>query len=1265
MSTYIINQRITNLSEKIALFADKRNEESINSEIKIDDLKNNVSYLISRALLVLDIGNSTTKSDFETIIQEYNLSNSTQLNISWYLNRHWVRIINNRLEIPYVLYRTIRNNSRQSYPQEYLHELNCLEKLYECFLKRVPFFGKNDLKNAITDKGIEDLLYREIIRTNEYGYEIAGGDYFRHLSKEIWSAVWILLLEDVSFKDDQSRFMRFVELIKASDAFPLDLDTYLDYEKLQKLSIEGYRFLLIEDDLINNGTELEKSWLDSPMYAHRQITDPIPSSNLSGMSSLDLWTIMEELTNRYQGTFEHEGSRILYDLSLRFIIEYDRAGEPSTKFRPLKRILQDSSRPYLVYESLQIMKRSFQNIIPYLLFENDLSPILFRLIREIELKNIVLSSDESNLRTEHQTAMLSKKKQVSEFWMEGFEIVLYKLSLQGNIDDSQIIMLFEILNDQVNEVYKTPNNYSQGIHLEEKRLWEHTIEKLSRIRYNHIFNGQIRARIFPSVLARLFHLLNERDVVAVTEFRALDIPGIEFALELLKLSKKTILPGEVLPSQQSEFDNLDDNISQYLFKRLSNFFTIQNIKVRNYQNGGSIIRQPNLGVNIFGFDIVEWGMLYRQLNSKNLFSKLHSEILSAMKIDETKDQYDEDIVNTREAIRYYVKSLSLAIIQINTDDSIIQKDNQLKELISDMFDEIEAMVLKHCFYDIPKGRLDIVDEGYSLSNNLYYEPLIQVIFKAWNYADSERIVSFLKKFIKQGKNLFQFLTIINLIDNLEIRKLLSKEISKLNVDNYISSTYSDSWQRAMIEAINSDGFHDIAVQLAEKLQAHTNLFQNENLENLLFEVRLWHTFKAKDFKALCELEPPKDRYGNSKRYGNLQKRKQFITGLYRVYLNKEYSVGVEIFQQLYSEQPSSPEYAYRLFHARTKLAEELDDSVSLEAAYSDWINFQKSASEETKQKIEEMNNNVLSTMIYHFSYREEYGELQKAMSILPPLFLYYEDEIGVIFKSYQKQKRNDLAMDYLANAREYHVNMELEVPSIISKLMNSIEDNAMINRLKIAFKDIRNLTPQKIVKAVPDIINDKDELDDFVLLELIQAGKTMIEKITALNQIYWENKFNDLLMAVLKLRFGIWGWDISDQGRVGVSQSSGDDLGSSDFLLSAGGNNFALIEAMILEGGNEPKTREHVIKCFDYLENTTLFYVVTYFKGTHFDRSWTSYQKNVLGIDYKDSTALLQDEFDDLSESYDVRNIKVGRTMHQDNIRMYHVFLNISSSTSI
>jgi hypothetical protein len=255
-----------------------------------------------------------------------------------------------------------------------------------------------------------------------------------------------------------------------------------------------------------------------------------------------------------------------------------------------------------------------------------------------------------------------------------------------------------------------------------------------------------------------------------------------------------------------------------------------------------------------------------------------------------------------------------------------------------------------------------------------------------------------------------------------------------------------------------------------------------------------------------------------------------------------------------------------------------------------------------------------------------------------------------------------MAFEYIQNASDYLTNNGIVIPVNIQSTLNNAESVQLLEKYKISLERIRNLTPSKIPSITPDAINNKRNLNAFILNELIQSLKIISEKREALRQVTHENRYNDFLQAILRFRFPIWGWSIPDQPRLGTS-TGGADAGNADLVVqSGGGANFALIEAFILRDKNYTKT--HILKCPNYINTINRYYVVVYFLGNsnEFDNKWSEYKADVLTITYPNNFAIDSTiGFADIANEFeDVVNIKIAKTIHNTNLEMYHIMINLS-----
>lgn len=334
----------------------------------------------------------------------------------------------------------------------------------------------------------------------------------------------------------------------------------------------------------------------------------------------------------------------------------------------------------------------------------------------------------------------------------------------------------------------------------------------------------------------------------------------------------------------------------------------------------------------------------------------------------------------------------------------------------------------------------------------------------------------------------------------------------------------------------------------------------------------------------------------------------------------------------------------------------------LKIANQNWENFIGSLTDEEKKGLSELNEPIASNSLHYLATIKDAKRFDQTINTLSKRFLYDVEIIPTVYKFYVERDLHELAFDYIQNAKDYLTNSGIVIPANIQNILNNAESVQLLQKYKISLEKIRNLTPSKIPSITPDTINDKRDLNTFILNELIQSLKIISEKREALKQITHENRYNDFLQAILRFRFPIWGWAIPDQPRLGTSMG-GADAGNADLVVqSGGGTNFALIEAFILRDKNYTET--HISKCPKYISSINRYYVVVYYldNSNSFDSKWIEYQTDVLSILYPKNFAIDSTVgFTDIANEFEnVVNIKIAKTTHGTNVEMFHIMINLS-----
>ena len=339
------------------------------------------------------------------------------------------------------------------------------------------------------------------------------------------------------------------------------------------------------------------------------------------------------------------------------------------------------------------------------------------------------------------------------------------------------------------------------------------------------------------------------------------------------------------------------------------------------------------------------------------------------------------------------------------------------------------------------------------------------------------------------------------------------------------------------------------------------------------------------------------------------------------------------------------------------------DKELLIQANHEWETFLSTLSTaEKKTGLPEVQEEIFVNRLHYLATIEEWIEFDQIVNRLSKKHLFSQELIPTIYNSYTGRGMYEMAFGYIMDADKNLKGTGEAVTPEVKTILENFLDRNIILKLKETFAQIRNLQPNDLVAIVPPILNDKRALSDFILGEIVQAGKIVIEKIHGIQQITHENRYNDLLLAILRLRFPIWGWEIIDQPRTG-SSPGGKDAGEVDLLVRAGGETITLFEALILSGRDATETQKHVNRMLGYSGTLDTYYMIVYYTGkpAGLNNTWEKYKEDIgttaFDPKFEHDSAL---GFQDLASTFkNVTSLRIAKTKHSS-CTIYHIMVDLS-----
>jgi hypothetical protein len=219
-----------------------------------------------------------------------------------------------------------------------------------------------------------------------------------------------------------------------------------------------------------------------------------------------------------------------------------------------------------------------------------------------------------------------------------------------------------------------------------------------------------------------------------------------------------------------------------------------------------------------------------------------------------------------------------------------------------------------------------------------------------------------------------------------------------------------------------------------------------------------------------------------------------------------------------------------------------------------------------------------------------------------------------------------------------------------------------LNELRKSYLEIKDLSARYLANVV-----DRRKLGIFILRQLIAVSKEFLERNVILAQITEEDKFNDIITSLLKMKFSNWSWQIADQSRGGFSANytEGQErggVGERDIVIrNKEGSNITIIEAFRLKSVNKKIIKEHLTKIFNYDQSgLQQLYLLIYSEAANFEDLINRYINYIPEIDYENNPISAGEDIEEVDISkFD--NFKAVKSIHDRetmSTAVYHIFIN-------
>ena len=1272
--SYEVKTKITSLSTKLKCLKNAGAfSPSTIKDIFFKKIKYCLPLLMTEIIRNLEFVDKS-KDKFIALIEEYNKEKNTNLDFSDFENICWIRIVNNEIQIParidHLMWSLNSDYDKEivAIPVEKMDIVLCLLRYYKhIYGKRAKITSDkiNTLLNNynLKNDAISYLIEKDILEyeENDNSYLWGTEEHFPvTLNDEIASLLWLLEKDESNLT---ASFSRYYSLLIKVHIELNDLSNYLSSDDCLTLFLQSKEYLKNETDLINSDKEVCKIWYDSDCFSHRNIFGDVPTLNFN---EADTYSLLKKIKNqnsfwRLEDCIYMQKTRYFCFSLLKYIILHEMKNNYSFG-NTIREIIKDVSRPSLIFEFLFIIERIYPEILPWFHIDPDLSPVALNILHEFIVN--------TNFFTNDALFFNKYEKQLSlkyDLWLESFDIVLTNIAYiwRTNIADHEqigksVARIFLDLSNKIFTMYLSTNSDNILWQRELFRTYSESLKRLNNIKTDlqHFNNDPVRKQIlFPFLFQHIIRYI----IGLIKKLNILERNSLIFHFEYFDISIDFIRNVNNLYNTEKQDDSvkqINDNLEGEIISLLSDNL-IQYLYIENNN------KQEKLwfGFDTAKLDYIDWGYFFILLYKYNLLTKFNHEFTKSIIIDVSGDRYTVQNHNQIGKVIMFLRIIFFAYLSLKKERTDLYAIGVKIVKVSDF---LERFITKHAiFYSIDKfgkGRVDAYDDFPSVDMYKREKPLIELLFDSMNYMKINTQTKLVKDLFNNSINLKRMLSAMNIINDVNIKNVISNYIRNIDIEKFVDSCfYITDIENALFQALYNDQHWEIAGSLISRIKEHyaTRNIRDEQVHYLLYQADLLLALRKKDLKALQSVEYVKKEY-YSREY-KIQELKQFYIAIHMMDNKKDYSKAANILKNLLLSDPHNTNYGLNYFKA--SVFEVLNQAKlnieNINISYRNWTNFLDNLEKEKETFISGNIKDINYYSLPFYIVNKKTVEFDNTIKYLRNEHKYHELLLKLIGEFYFERNLESEAYNYLVDANNFYTKMKIKIPAYIKNNMTKY-GNRSLYELKQSFNKIITTYYENIPKIVPDNINNKTELNKFILTEIVYSLRQMIIKIQTVKLLEMEDNYTDILQSILKLRFPFYGWSINDHPHVGMSLRK-KGPGEPDLVIESSSIPITIIEALKLRGKSKRTIHEHIQKSFNYSKQLKRYYLIIYYNGKKnmFNKTWENYKNNFNLFTFPKKREP-SGEFIDLHDEFDnVENFQIAKTKHPS-FEMFHIMVDFS-----
>lgn len=1110
---------------------------------------------------------------------------------------------------------------------------------------------------------IDDLFFTEIQDCVHFMISYTSKhNYWDILSDAIAGKLWNKIKSDTKYKENNEKIEVWLDKIFANHSYATNCIKYIEQKNRNAFLTLIEERVLNEADIQGCDEELNKLWLEESLDRSIEIlVNPIKVRFNEKQTPVEKYILVRDLQRGQHNFFYSDYCRKRLDFLTHVLIRYGRASEnPILPFPHIIRLLKESTnKPYLLWETTLLIKNIRPEIIPYLFIESEMEELGMMLLRTISLNQHAVGYSE---RIE---SGIKINKLKAELFEEGLIALLKSINTNSNKTiNGQILARLAISSAKL--LFYKPSNYDWESQLHKQteldaydRFWE-IISDFEIETSIYTVDGIERPKYFLLTVDSFLNELEKEDIVeGINEFYSPDIWKIDILIRVLNVLGEN----KYLILDKNSLKKTNEKVINQLQKKYFSYFQKTKIKIRGHST--SDIEERNLRLSeTFGMKWISWSIYFEALNDeqREIFLSIANSSFDLSKIEnEYEIHLENEAENKIQRLRLHTQ------VMLSIYNEMIKKGDANEPIIQHLENKLTSIFGSYSINNIKENKVDIFNKNFE---RYIQTRLFDDFLETSNYFIESNRRKIIDGIVSNPFHFDRVLQALNTFISVGDQASLKQKISKKSLTDFLKKqNWATDIEHALIHAINNPELVKFAQMIIDFIDKRFKPAIKNDIGHqiFLYKVKLLLAFRKRNEK-LIDLIPIPDKVPIQESK-DLSWRKDY----YKSLLIKDKNIAIQKMNNLTKSDYLQIDVVNSLFLMQMENTKEKCDSdhfIRNEKLQNDFNSYCSLLKKIKPEDAEYSRNHTLFNKLKYFNIMEMFDDFDLILSQVNKADIKSKEIAELIINNKIQRGYWKEASSFINGLIKYHEHRNKALPSFITDLQNILgEQTKHIENLKDTYNQILALSPEKLIKTIPDVINPyQKNYGRFLLHELMTACHSFQNKMYALkkaNEIkkIAEDKITDLLEIILNARLSAWGLQWNSQTRLGTTGKKSNELARADQSIKFSNTTLVAEAVRIYSYSSLLKSKqslnEHILKAFKGTSSPKYFYYLIYYQARNFDSDWDKFILEFLPNvsfpkRYKRVELPLQ-----IKEGTNP-NLKSAYTSHQNDVTCYYLFVNLN-----